>query len=224
MNRSCLEYQFNNPVLRIQALTHKSYHHENEYQSVGHNERMEFLGDAVLGLVLSEALSQRFPEVNEGILSKMRASLVNEQVLAELALEMGLDRSIQLGKGERNSQGGQKPRILACSLEALIGAIFLDSSFEQARNVIVALFDRKLNTMVPDEAFGDDAKTRLQELVQERLKTVPVYEVVSSVGPAHEREFTVQLAIGGGIVAHGKGRSKKQAEQSAAAVALAKLK
>ncbi len=215
---------FRDESLRQQALTHKSFHNENISSSLGDNERLEFLGDAVLDLILSEELMERFPQLQEGPLSKMRASLVNESFLADLAVSIGLDGRIRLGKGEKNSQGAQKPRILAACLEAMIGALFLDSGYSAAKGWVLQILEKKLNELKTSDLFEEDAKTRLQELVQERLKTVPAYEVISTDGPSHDRTFEVQLLIGGSIVATGKGRSKKLAEQQAAAAALVKFR
>lgn len=217
-------YEFKRIELKEQALTHSSFFHENREISLGDNERFEFLGDAVLDLALGAKLMVLFPHISEGDLSKLRASLVNEVTLAELAEEINLSLFIKLGRGELVTQGEKKPRILASALEALIGAIFLDGGFDRASLVIDRLFESRLKEVEPSEAFCEDSKTRLQEIVQQKYSVTPVYEVVNVEGPAHQRTFEVQLLINGEIKARGSGSSKKRATQMAASKALEFLK
>jgi len=210
--------------LLVQALTHKSFHNENEEQSVGHNERLEFLGDAVLDLILSDLLMQRFPQLAEGDLSKIRASFVNETVLADMACECGLKEAVRLGKGEVRTGGGNKPRILASAFEAIIGAYYLDAGFQKAFQWVEELFISRLENLDLNLHFSMDYKTRFQELIQERYREAPKYVVIGTEGPEHEKIFYVEVHVVGKVVASGQGQSKKLAEQEAARLALEKLK
>lgn len=218
-----LGHSFQDEKLLAQAITHKSFHNENSSDSPGHNERLEFLGDAVLDLVLSDLLMNRFPELPEGDLSKIRASFVNEAVLADMAREFGLDEVVRLGRGEILTGGAQKPRILASVLEAIIGAYYLDAGFLNSFKWVEELFSQRFENLDLSLHFALDYKTRLQELVQERHRQAPVYSVTGSDGPDHEKIFYVEVCISGDAVASGQGRSKKAAEQEAARLALEKL-
>lgn len=214
-----LGYNFKNQALLTQALTHKSYHNEHTKKSPGHNERLEFLGDAVLDLSLSKVLMQRFSEFTEGELSKARASLVNEQALYEIATELGIDKWLQLGKGELQTGGALKPRLLACALEAILGALFLDSDFETTDQIILKIYLSRLENFDTEVHFKSDYKTRLQEKLQSETKQSPIYELEREEGPDHDKTFHVILKIADQVVAKGIGRSKKQAEQEAAKIA-----
>ncbi|MCB9026541.1 MAG: ribonuclease III [Bdellovibrionaceae bacterium] len=216
-------YQFANEGLLEQALTHKSYYNEVPDKSLGHNEKLEFLGDAVLDLCLSHTLIEKFKELDEGHLSKIRASLVNENSLMVFAKELGLDTRLRLGKGELNSGGREKPRLLASVFEAFIGAMYLDGGFEQSHQLINKLFANALTQVDLENHFTTDYKTRLQEKTQEMHKETPVYIVVKEVGPDHDKTFFVRVNVNGNTLAEAQGRSKKQAEQSAAQQALEKL-
>lgn len=215
-----LNFQFQKPDLLQQALTHKSYYFESKSTSKGHNEKLEFLGDAVLDLVLSELLMEMFPVDGEGNLSKKRASLVNETVLSKLAKTMGLDKDLRLGKGEIQTGGDQKPRLLASVFEALVGAMFLDSGFEPARVFLREQFSPLIQDMNPMDDFSHDYKTKLQEEVQGMLKEAPSYTLMAETGPAHDRTFEVEVKIKNRTVAKAVGKSKKTAEQEAARLAL----
>jgi len=219
-----LGYRFHNGKLLVQALTHKSFHNENSEQSPGHNERLEFLGDAVLDLVLSDLLMQAFPDFPEGDLSKIRASFVNESVLADMARECGFDRVVRLGRGEILTGGMDKPRILASVLEAIIGAYYLDAGFLETFKWVRELFSSRLENLDLSLHFAMDYKTRLQELVQERYREAPKYVVTNSEGPDHEKTFYVEVSVDEQVMAKGQGRSKKVAEQEAARLALETLK
>lgn len=214
-----LDYNFKNQELLFQALTHKSYHNEHIKKSAGHNERLEFLGDAVLDLSLSKELMGRFPEFTEGELSKARASLVNEKALFEIAAEMGIDKWIQFGKGELQTGGALKPRLLACALEAIFGALFLDSNFEKVDQIILKIYHSRLENFDTEVHFKADYKTRLQEKLQSEMKQNPVYELEKEEGPDHDKIFYVILKVADQVIAQGVGRSKKQAEQEAAKLA-----
>ena len=215
-----LKYQFRNQALLNQALTHKSYHYESKTFSKGHNEKLEFLGDAVLDLVLSEYLMESFPEDSEGSLSKKRASLVNEGVLSQIAKQLDLSQYIQLGKGEQISKGEQKPRLLASVYEALLGAIFLDSGFEAVRKTARPHFTALIKEMNSTEDYSQDFKTKLQEEVQAVLRETPSYALILESGPPHDRTFEVEVRIKNRALTKATGKSKKIAEQEAARLAL----
>jgi ribonuclease III len=211
-----LGYQFKNMDLLKRAMTHKSFHFEQRLTSVGHNEKMEFLGDAVLDLVLSEILMEAFPEDGEGALSKKRASLVNEDVLAVVAQSLGVHEFLKMGKGESQSGGSTKPRLLASAYEALMGALFQETGYDFVKRVVRSHFASFIANIDPALDYEKDYKTRLQEIVQKKIKDTPTYELVSEIGPPHNRDFVVALKIKDQQVIQGQGKSKKQAEQDAA--------
>lgn len=213
-------YQFKNAQVLESALTHKSHRYETNEKNTQDNEKLEFLGDAVLDLVLSDLLMKSFASDQEGALSKKRASLVNEEALALIAKEFCLDVFLRLGKGERLSNGLQKPRILACCFEALLGAIYVDGGFEKAYAVIQNIFEPKFSKIAAEPDYASDFKTRLQERTQELYKRVPKYIIVSEQGPDHDKYFEVIVELSESLSARGSGRNKKSAEQSAAQNAL----
>lgn len=219
-----LGYRFADSRLALKALTHKSYHNENPEDSEGHNEVLEFLGDAVLDLVLAERLMQVFPDLPEGDLSKLRASLVNEAVLAELFSELDLKDHLRMGRGEKLAGGQTKPRLSASALEALVGAIYQDGGFEKAREFSQRLFERKIQEVDVTNLYQSDYKTRLQEIIQEKKRLTPTYEILKEEGPDHDKVFYVRVSVADVPMAEGKGKSKKQAEQDAARQALELLK
>ncbi len=213
--------EFHDTALLEQALTHKSYSNENKLSY--HNERMEFLGDAVLNLVVSEHLMKTCPDISEGDLSRLRAAVVSEPTLAAVAREIGLGEFILLGKGEGQTGGRDKDSLLSDCLEALIASVYLDSGQGPATALVLRLFgDVIKKTCLSGGTL--DYKTELQELCQERLRLLPEYRVVSETGPDHLKQFKVELSIKGEIYGRGAGRSKKEAEQKAARAALEKLK
>lgn len=214
-----LGYQFKDPTLLGRALTHKSFANELKTPAE-HNEKLEFLGDAVLDLVVGEFLFEQFPGDTEGGLSKKRASIVNEEVLSELALDMQLNKLLLLGKGEILTGGATKPRLIASSFEAIVGALYLDGGFEVTRQVLRREFSALTEKVCGQEDYEKDYKTRLQELVQKALRETPKYEVLAEEGPPHDREFLVCVRVKEDIWAQGRGRSKKNAEQAAAKTAL----
>lgn len=214
-----LGYQFKSHELLFRSLTHKSYANEIR-RNIEHNEKLEFLGDAVLDLVIGELLFEKFPDDTEGGLSKKRASIVNEEVLSEIASKMGLNQLMLLGKGETLTGGSNKPRLVASVFEAIIGAIYLDGGFTQAKEFIAREFLGVADLVCRNEDFERDYKTRLQELVQKSVKETPRYEVLAEEGPPHDREFLVCVKVKDEVWAQGRGRSKKNAEQSAAKLAL----
>jgi ribonuclease-3 len=215
-----IAYTFSNPELLERALTHKSYANENRVPY--HNERMEFLGDAVLSLVVSEYLMKTCPDSTEGDLSRLRAAVVSEPPLAAIAREIGLGSYILLGRGEEQTGGRDKDSLLSNCLEALIASIYLDTGKDAAEAFVIRFFEDVIKKTCTSRATLD-YKTELQELCQERLKQLPEYRIVSETGPDHQKQFEVEVWIKGRLSGRGIGRSKKEAEQRAAKEALAKL-
>jgi ribonuclease III len=213
-------FTFNDSGLLVHALTHKSYANENRVPY--HNERMEFLGDAVLGLVISEYLMKACPDSTEGDLSRLRAAVVSEPALAAISREIGLGDHLLLGKGEDQTGGREKDSLLADCLEALIAAVYLDAGKDAADSLVIRLFEEAIKKT---SASGNslDYKTALQELCQEQLKQLPEYRVVSETGPDHQKQFEMEVWIKGQLSGRGTGKSKKEAEQRAAKEALAML-
>ncbi|GAB4249052.1 MULTISPECIES: ribonuclease III family protein [Deferrisoma] len=213
-----LGYLFETPDLLDQALTHKSYANERG-SGIRDNERLEFLGDAVLDLVVSHLLYELRPPLTEGKMSKVRAFLVSEPSLAEVARSFGLGRYLLLGKGEEQTGGREKPSILSGAFEALVAAIYLDGGFDLAREFVDAVFRPLLEAEGPG-GLDRDFKTRLQEHCQGRYGTAPTYRLVGEWGPDHDKTFEVEIRLGNRVLGRGRGRSKKEAEQRAAQGAL----
>jgi len=218
-----LDYIFKDSGLVIQAFYHSSYANEQINSNPGNNERLEFLGDAVLDLAISHILMLRFKYATEGDLSKFRATVVDAAGLYEVALKLGLGEYLLLGKGEEQSRGRENPSILADTTEALIGAIYLDAGFDMAMEIIKRLFSSLLDRVGTKELVHD-FKTLLQEYSQQSCKTLPKYRLIKETGPAHDRSFQVALSLRGEVLAEGEGRSKKEAEQNAAREAFFYLK
>jgi len=218
-----LGYTFRNPELLVRAFCHASYVNEQMDLNLEDNERLEFLGDAVLDLAISHLLMHRFGEAREGDLSKFRAMLVDEAGLYEVAKRLRLGDYLLLGKGEEQSLGREKPSILADTTEALIGAIYLDAGFARAREMIADHFSPLLERVGTRELIHD-FKSLLQEYTQQTCKTLPRYRLIKETGPAHDRSFQVTLSLMGETLAEGEGRSKKEAEQNAARDAFFLLK
>lgn len=216
-----LSYTFRDPGLLERALTHKSF--ANERRLAQHNERMEFLGDAVLNLIVSEQLMTSRPEAAEGELSRIRAAIVSEPSLAAVARALGLGLFLRLGKGEELTGGRDKDSLLADSLEALVASLYLDGGIGAAAAFIDRHFRDTVRTASSSGSVSD-YKTALQELCQDRLKVLPEYQVVSQAGPDHQKEFTVELSVKGEVAGRGTGRSKKEAEQRAAKEALERFR
>ena len=214
-----MNYKFKNRDLLLEALTHKSYC-INEKRKYPHNERLEFLGDAILGFVMAEQLMQLFPQDNEGLLSKKRASLVNQDVLAQKALAFKLETLLIMGPGEKEQESNLKPRILCSVYEAVLGAMYLDSDFAQIKRWIQKEFKADIERIKPDLEFERDYKTRLQELTQKLKLGTPEYQLIGSQGPSHNPEFLVGIFLNENGKSVEKfratGKSKKAAEQSAA--------
>ena len=213
-------HAFRDPSLLHKAMTHTSYANENRTGHAGSNERLEFLGDAVLELISSEYLCERYPEMPEGDLTRLRASLVCEPTLAMDAREIGLPAYLLLGKGEEQTGGRQRDSIVSDALEALIGAIYRDGGLEKARSFVL----RTVLNDIGHKRLFSDSKTILQEHLQRKDGDVIRYELVSESGPSHDRLFTMRVCLGEEVLGEGDGRSKKAAEQKAAYQALIKLK
>jgi ribonuclease-3 len=212
-----LDYQFTDAALLLRAHTHVSHERDD---GAGHNEVLEFLGDAVLDLAVSDLLMRRYPACSEGDLSKMRAALVNTTVLAEKAALLGLGPLLRMGKGEERSGGRTKPSILAGAFEALLGAVYQDGGFEAARRLV----ERYFAGDVEEKELGrHDYKTRLQEISQMLFHAPPSYRIVAESGPDHDKHFVTEITVGGKVLGKGEGKTKKQAEQQAAKKALSEL-
>jgi len=212
-------YTFQNILLLNKSLTHKSYVNENS-EPLKDNERFEFLGDTVLDLIVSGYLVKEFPDFAEGILSKIRAAVVNESCLAELARQLDLGRYLLLGKGEAASGGREKNSLLANAYEALAGAIYFDSNLEMAMEIYLPVLSEEIAKYAETDRYRD-YKSELQEYTQTHFNCIPNYRIVDEKGPAHAKEFEVVVHIQESIHGRGNGKSKKEAEQAAAKTALA---
>ncbi len=217
-----LGVSFSDIALLEQALVHSSYVNEHPGLVRLSNERLEFLGDAVLGLVVAEKLYQDLPQFTEGEMTKLRAALVRRDTLARVARTISLGDYLYLGKGEETSDGRRKPANLAGALEAVIAAIYVDRGLSIARDFILQLLDIELQKVI-SRGTGIDYKSELQELIQGREQKIPDYYVTEVTGPDHDRRFAVEVRLGGAVVGRGSGKSKKAAETEAARSALAKL-
>jgi ribonuclease III len=211
------------PALIRQAFVHSSYFNENPTAVAGHNERLEFYGDAVIGVTVSRLLFDRHPEEDEGFLTARRAALVNRAALAAAALELGLDRLLLLGRGESEAGGATRPSVLAACFEALAGALSLSEGAEVTERVLVRLFEPRLEALNEIEGPPKSAKSRLQEWMQRHHGTKPIYELVSTHGPPHDQVFRVEVRLDGRTAGSGVGSSRQRAEEQAAAHALAEL-
>lgn len=214
--RTGITHEFGDPALLTLALTHRS-------AAGTHNERLEFLGDAIIGFVIAEFLYQKFPRADEGQLTRTRATLVNRDSLADIARELDLGNAIRLGEGEMKSGGWRRDSILANALEAVVGAIYLDAGLEPTRQILLQWYRERLLRVDPT-ATQKDAKTRLQEHLQRYRNPLPVYETVDVQGPAHDQHFVVRCQLASpDLSVEARGNSRRQAEQEAARLALAAL-
>ncbi len=211
-------YEFKDLELLNKSLTHKSYSNE-VLLSLKNNERLEFLGDSVIDLIMADYMFLTYPDLPEGSLSKIRAAIVNENSLARLAIKLELGNYLLLGKGESFSGGRQKASILANAYEALVGALFCDSDFRTTADVFLPQLIEKIDEYM-GACIATDFKSDLQEYTQNRFSCVPLYEVVGEIGPGHNKRFDVKVKIRSQVLGSGKGRSKKEAEQNAAKEAL----
>lgn len=217
-----VDLKFRDLSLLDQALTHRSYSNESGH-SGANNERLEYLGDSVLGFIVNEYLYRRFPNMPEGQLSRIKSAAVSEKTLSGIARALRLGKVLRLSKGERNSGGNRRPSNLADSFEALMAGIYLDRGLGPARKFLIPLIEKKLDTLSrPGKAV--DPKSSLQELVQKQSHAHPVYELVSLDGPDHKREFVCKVSVEGKEIARGSGSSRKRAEQQAAQRALELLR
>ncbi|OHA02297.1 MAG: ribonuclease III [Candidatus Sungbacteria bacterium RIFCSPHIGHO2_02_FULL_52_23] len=215
-----LGLSFRNKDLLLQALTHRSYLNENPDSRTGHNERLEFLGDAVLELVVTEALYEKFPDKPEGDLTSFRAALVNAKMLSDVAVDIKINDFLLLSRGEAKDVGRARQYILANAMEALIGAIHLDQGYDAARDFIARVILSRTNEMLEKKLYKDP-KSLFQEEAQERVSVTPVYEVMREWGPDHDKHFVVGVYLGKDMVAEGEGPSKQSAQEEAARNGLA---
>ena len=219
--QNILGVTFKNTSLLEQSLIHRSYLNETSDELLS-NERLEFLGDALIGLAVADDLYQRFPELQEGDLTKLRAAVVCRDSLAEVARSLELGDYLHFGRGEEQGGGRKRDRNLACAFEALIGAVLLDGGYDVARALLLNLLRAAIDHAV-DQLDAMDYKSKLQELIQLRQQVTPTYRVVKTAGPDHDREYSVEVVAGGLAIGMGSGKSKQQAEKDAARVALEKL-
>jgi len=210
---------FNNKKLLEQAFIHRSYINENTVSKLSHNERLEFLGDAVLELIVTDYLYNKYPDRDGGELTAYRSALVNAVIIGEVANELGMNDFLLLSKGEAKDAGRARSYILANTYEAYVGAVYLDLGYSVARDFIAKTLFGKIDMIVAKKLWRD-AKSLVQEKSQEYLNVTPVYKVISESGPDHDKHFTVGVFFGSDQVATGKGKSKQEAEQSAARQAL----
>jgi ribonuclease-3 len=217
-----LGYVFRDKGLLGEALTHKSYYHENRETAFSHNERLEFLGDAVIGLIIVEYLFLQEKKHPESVLAKVKSYLVSEMVLADIAASLSLGKYLLLGKGEESTGGRDKKSILADALESLIGAVYLDSDYERTKSIVLDFFKARIDSAIQSGEFFD-YKTELQEKTQLLYGTLPEYRVIRQQGEEHKRVFTVAVYLNGKKLGIASGRRKKEAETLAAKKALGKI-
>ena len=213
---------FQNMSLLEQALVHSSYINENPDYTLGHNEKLEFLGDAILGFFVAEKLYKDYPDANEGEMTRLRAALVSRDALARVTMGIRLGDFLYLGRGEESSGGRQKKANLAGALEAVIAAVYLDQGENVTRDFIVRILDKEMKRIDRKDIIID-YKSRLQETIQSRYQTVPGYRLVSEKGPDHDKTFTVEVIVNDTVLGKGTGKSKKEAETEAARFALENL-
>jgi ribonuclease III len=211
------------PELIAQAFVHSSFFNENPHLVSGHNERLEFYGDAVIGVAVSRLLFTAYPDEDEGFLTARRAALVNREALAAIALELGLDRYLLLGRGEADAGGATRPSVLAAAFEALAGALSLSEGTERAEAVLEGLFATRLAGLAALAGPPKSAKSRLQEWSQREHGTKPAYQLIATSGPAHEQRFRVTVTVDGQMLGAGAGSSRQRAEEQAAGAALAAI-
>jgi ribonuclease-3 len=217
-----LGISFNQPTFLIQALTHSSFANENPSLSPLSNERLEFLGDAVLGLIVAERLYRDFPHIDEGVMTKLRAYLVKQETLSLVAKDIGLGEYIYLGKGEEANGGREKSANLARALEAIIAAVYLDQGFKITEILVLRLLEAEFENALISGTITD-YKSQFQEYLQAQGQPVPTYYLISTEGPDHDKKFTVEVRLGELVIATSTGKSKKMAEMEAARIALEKL-
>lgn len=217
-----LGYEFKDKAILIEALTHKSYHHENPKEAPFHNERLEFLGDSVLGIVVVQYLFNLPASYTESVMSKLKSHAVKAGVLFEIANNISLGKYLRVGKGEEATGGRHKKSLISNALEAVIGAIYADGDIEHARKAILRLFKEKMDGLIESGDFYD-SKTELQELSQMKFGVLPEYRLLKAEGEAHKKIFTIEVWLNGRCYGSGKGKSKKEAETISAKKALETL-
>jgi ribonuclease III len=217
-----LDRRFQNLGLLREALTHRSYLNETDHE-LPSNERMEFLGDAVLSMIATDHLYRRFPRAEEGELTNLRSALVRTETLARFAQSINLGHFLLLGRGEERSSGRFRPGGLACGFEALIGAVYLDQGYARVREFVLPFIEPELEAVIVGRLHRN-AKSVLQEYVQARLQETPTYHLVEERGPDHAKHFTIEVRVAGQVMGRGHDRSKRGAEQSAAEAALEAMK
>ena len=214
--------KFNKPALLEQALVHSSYVNENPAFVSGHNERLEFLGDAILGFIVAEKLYQEFPDLSEGEMTRLRSALVRRDTLARVARAVRLGDFFYIGKGEEASGGRGRTANLAGALEAVLAATYLDQGAAVTRDLVLRLLGKELDKVVR-QGTDFDYKSQLQEFTQSRYQSTPAYRIVAEAGPDHDKRFTVEVMAGDMVLGRGTGKSKKSAETEAARTALQRL-
>jgi ribonuclease-3 len=218
-----IDLKFQNPLLLAQALTHRSYINEHGATDTGDNERLEFLGDAVLDFLVGEMLYQRYPEMPEGDLTRLRAALVRTESLASLAQQMSMGEALRMGRGEETTGGRERQTNLCAAFEAVVGALYLDQGLPAVQNFVTPQLVPLLEQIIT-AASDRDARSNLQEWSQAELNLTPIYRTVSASGPDHQKEFLVEVLIGDVVAGQGIGRSKQAGAQAAARSALENLK
>lgn len=214
-----LKVKFRNPKLLEQAMTHRSYLNESTTPGIKHNERLEFLGDAVLELIVTEYLFEKYPEKPEGDLTSIRSAIVKTTSLAETALKLDVGAEIRMSHGEEATGGRTRPYILANTFEAILGALYRDQGYEACRNMVERVLLPKVPEII-EKNLNVDNKSKLQEVVQAKFSITPIYELVSEKGPDHNKKFIMAVKVGKNIFGEGEGHSKQEAEQDAADSAL----
>jgi ribonuclease-3 len=220
--QTALGVKFKDPSLLQQALVHRSYLNEAQSPGLESNERLEFLGDAVLGLIVSQKLCLDFPYLAEGDLTQLKSALIRWETLASAAERLALGDYLCLGRGEEGTGGRQRASNLACAFEATVGALFLDRGLAKARDLVVRCLKHEFAALAKGE-IALDSKSRLQQLVQARWHETPSYRTIATEGPDHAKVFTIEVTVGGRALGHGQGRSKKEAESEAAQQAVEAL-
>lgn len=214
-----IDLKFRDPLLLLQALTHRSYINEHGASDTGDNERLEFLGDAVLDFLVGDMLYQRYAEMPEGDLTRLRAALVRTESLAALAQQLGLGSALRMGKGEENTGGRERQTNLCAAFESVVGALYLDQGLPAVQEFVIPHLNPLLEQIITS-ALDRDARSSLQEWSQAELNLTPIYRTVSSSGPDHQKEFLVEVLIGETVAGQGVGRSKQSGAQAAARSAL----
>jgi ribonuclease-3 len=215
-------YEFKDKTLLLEALTHKSFQHENPRSAPHHNERLEFLGDSVLGMVVVDYLFNSRDRYTESMMSKIKSYIVKSKVLSEIAKGISLGNYLRLGKGEEETGGRNKVSILSDAMEALVGAVYIDGGYEKSKSLVLRLFKEKIDAAIKSRDFHD-YKSELQEESQMRFGVLPEYRLVKEEGQEHKKVFTVEVFIAGERYGQGRGRSKKEAQTLAAKEALKNL-